>query len=125
MSLHAEWTRFVVVGAVNTAVGYGLYAACIFAGTGYAAASAISMIGGILFSHQTTGSLVFRSARKRTLWKFAACYLVVYAFSVALLYAMDAAGVNPYLAGLLAGVPAALLSFTLLKFLVFRTSESG
>jgi putative flippase GtrA len=115
--------RYVLVGAINTAFSYGLYAACIFAGAGYSVASAVSMIGGILFSHQTTGSLVFRSAGRGTLWKFAACYLVVYAFTLALLAAMDAAGIDAYLAGLLAAAPAALLSFTLLKLLVFRGRE--
>jgi putative flippase GtrA len=120
-----QWIRFVVVGGVNTAFSYGLYAACIFAGAGYAVASAVSMLGGILFSHQTTGRLVFRSAGRGTLWKFAACYLVVYGFSVLLLKAMDAAGIDAYLAGLLVAMPAALLSFTLLKLLVFRTREGG
>ena len=117
-----EWIRFVLVGGVNTAFGYSLYAACIYAGTGYAVASAVSMTGGILFSYRTMGGLVFRGARGR-LWKFAGCHLVVYAFSVALLAAMDAAGINPYLAGLLVAAPAALLSYTLQKLLVFRTRE--
>jgi putative flippase GtrA len=115
-----QWVRFVLVGGVNTAFSYGLYAACIFAGLGYVLASAASMLAGILFSHRTTRSLVFRHAGGATLWRFSACYLLVYAFSLLCLQAMDAWGVDPYLAGLLVAVPAALVSFTLLKLLVFR-----
>ena len=117
--------RFVLVGGVNTAFSYALYAACIFAGAGYAAACAASMLGGILFSYQTTGRLVFRDATRASLGRFAGCYLVVYAFSVAFLKAMDALGVDPYLSGLVVAMPAAVLSFTLLKLLVFRVRRSG
>lgn len=116
--------RFVLVGGVNTAFSYALYATCIFAGAGYAAACAASMLGGILFSYKTTGSLVFRDASHASLWRFAGCYLIVYGFSLAFLKAMDVLGVDPYLSGLVVAIPAALLSFTLLKLLVFRAPGS-
>jgi putative flippase GtrA len=123
--LLAEWMRFVLVGGINTAFGYGVYAAGIYAGAGYAVASAISMIAGVLFNYYTTGGLVFRGASSASLLRFTVCYAVVYLFSVALLAQMDAAGIDPYLAGILVGMPAALLSYLLLKLLVFRRKASS
>lgn len=116
--------RFVLVGGVNTAFSYGVYAACIYAGAGYAAASAVSMIAGILWSYRTTGGLVFR-ATGGSLARFAACYGIVYLFSVALLAVMDAFGINAYLSGLLVAAPAAALSYALLKLLVFNRRQGA
>lgn len=112
--------RFLLTGAVNTAFSYAVYAACIFAGAGYALASAASMTGGILFSYQTASSLVFRGPHRRSLARYALCYLAVYGFSLVLLWTMDAFGIDPYLAGLVVAVPSAILSFALLKLFVFR-----
>ena len=120
-----EWIRFVLVGGINTAFSYGVYAAGIYAGAGYAVASAASMIAGVLFSYRTTRGLVFRRAASASLPWFIACYAVVYVFSVILLEQMDSMGVDPYLSGLLVAIPAAVLSFLLLKLLVFRRRQGG
>lgn len=122
--LWREWIRFVLVGGMNTAFSYGVYAACIYAGAGYALASAVSMTTGILFSYQTTGGLVFRAAGA-SLLRFIACYAVVYVFSVILLAQMDSLGIDPYLSGILVAVPAAALSYLLLKLFVFRPRQGG
>jgi putative flippase GtrA len=123
--LFHEWIRFILVGAINTAFSYGVYASAIYVGAGYALASAVSMIAGVLFSYQTTGGLVFRRAAGGSLSRFVACYVFVYIFSVILLAQMDAAGINPYLSGILVAVPAALVSYLLLKLLVFRAKRDG
>jgi putative flippase GtrA len=112
------------VGGVNTAFSYSIYAACIYAGAGYAIASAVSMIAGILFSYRTTGGLVFRDAARGSLLRFIVCYALVYAFSVMLLGQMDSLGISPYVSGILVAIPAAMLSFALLKLLVFRRRGS-
>ncbi len=114
--------RFLLTGTVNTAFSYAVYAAFIYAGTGYALASAASMAGGILFSYQTARNLVFRGPHRRSLARYVLCYLVVYGFSVALLATLDSFGTDPYLAGLLVAAPSAILSFALLKRFVFRPS---
>lgn len=123
-SLH-QGIRFVLVGGLNTAFSYVVYAACIFIGAGYALASAASMAGGIVFSHMTTGRLVFAGASRGSLLRFAACYLAVYAFTLALLMLLDSLGVDPYLSGLIVAAPGALVSFVLLKLVVFRAQGAG
>lgn len=112
--------RFVLVGGVNTAFSYVVYAACIFMGAGYALASAASMAIGIVFSHMTNGRLVFSGTSRGSLARFAASYLLVYGFTLLLLHALDRLGVDPYLSGLIVALPGAVVSFVLLKLLVFR-----
>jgi putative flippase GtrA len=115
-----EGVRFVLVGGVNTAFSYAIYAAFIFIGAGYALASAASMAGGILFSYKTTRSLVFLGANRGSLLRFVACYALVYAFAVLLLEVLGSFGVDPYVSGLIVAVPGAVLSFSLMKLFVFR-----
>jgi putative flippase GtrA len=117
--------RFVVTGGINTAFGYGIYAACIYLGAGYAIASGASIVCGILFSYKTTSAVVFGRGYRGSLARFIGCYVIVYLFSVLILNAMDAFGINPYLAGLLAAPPCAVLSFALLKLFVFRAGNDG
>jgi putative flippase GtrA len=120
-----QGVRFVLTGAINTGFSYCIYAACIFAGAGYALASAASLAGGILFSYKTTSHLVFPQADGGSLPRYLGCYAVVYGFNVLLLKMLDSLGIDPYVCGLIAAVPTAVLSFALLKLLVFRTQGSA
>lgn len=120
--LFLEWLRFLAVGGMNTAVGYGLYALCFWFWGNYVAATAVSMVGGVLFNYRTTGALVF-AKRDGSFLRFIGCYVVMLALNVVLLKLLDDRGVNPYLAGLIVAVPAAVLSFVLLRTFVFRASR--
>jgi putative flippase GtrA len=117
--------RFLVTGGVNTAFGYGIYAACIYLGAGYAIASGVSIVCGVLFSYKTTSALVFGRGYRGSLARYLGSYVIVYAFSVLILKTMDARGINAYLAGVLAAPPCAVLSFALLKLFVFRAGRHG
>lgn len=117
--------RFVVTGGINTTFGYGIYAACIYLGTGYAIASGVSIVCGVLFSYKTTGAMVFGRGYRGSLARYIGSYAIVYAFSVLILKTMDALGINAYLAGVLAALPCAVLSFALLKLFVFRAGHHG
>ena len=117
--------RFLVTGGINTAFGYGIYAACIYLGAGYAIASGVSIVCGVLFSYKTTSAMVFGRGYRGSLARYLGSYAIVYAFSVLILRTLDGFGVNPYLAGVLAAPPCAVLSFALLKLFVFRTERHG
>ena len=118
-------TRFLLTGTVNTAFSYGIYAACIYLGAGYAIASGVSIVGGILFSYKTTSAVVFGRGYRGSLVRYIGCYAIVYVFSVLILETMDGFGINAYLAGVLAAPPCAVLSFALLKLFVFRSESSA
>lgn len=115
--------RFLVTGGINTAFGYGIYAACIYLGAGYAIASGVSIVCGLLFSYKTTSAMVFGPGYRGSLVRYLGSYAIVYAFSVLILQTLDGFGVNPYLAGVLAAPPCAVLSFALLKLFVFRAGD--
>ena len=117
--LFFQWVRFVIVGCMNTVFGYGLYALCFWLWGDYVAATAVTMIGGVLFNYRTIGAVVF-AKHHGSFARFIGCYLLVFALSVMLLKLLDTKGVNPYLAGLIVAFPAALLSFMLLRTCVFR-----
>src|SRR6266852_1367667 len=117
--------RFVVTGGINTAFSYGIYALCIFLDAGYAIASGVSIVCGILFSYKTTSAVVFGRGYRGSLARYVGSYAVVYLFSVLILKTMDEFGVNAYLAGVLAAPPCAVLSFALLKLFVFRARRDG
>src|SRR5689334_8787569 len=79
--MRQQATRFLLTGGVNTAFGYGIYAACIYLGAGYALASAASIVCGVLFSYATMSAMVF-SGHRGSLARYIASYAVVYLFSL-------------------------------------------
>jgi putative flippase GtrA len=117
--------RFVVTGGINTAFSYGIYALCIYLGAGYAIASGVSIVCGVLFSYKTTSAMVFGRGYRGSLVRYIGSTVIVYLFSVLILKTMDEFGINAYLAGVLAAPPCAVLSFALLKLFVFRAGHDG
>src|SRR5258708_38627722 len=107
--------RFVVTGGINTAFGYGIYAACIYLGAGYAIASGASVVCGILFSYKTTSAVVFGRGYRGSLARFIGWYVVVCLVSVLILNAIDAFGVHPSLARVPAAPPGSVRSLPLRK----------
>src|SRR5207237_2663656 len=95
-------TRFLLSGGVITAFSYSVYAACIYLGAGYAIASGVSIVCGILFSYKTTSTVVFGRGYRGSLARYIGCYAIVYAFSVLILDTMDGFGINASAARVLA-----------------------
>ncbi len=116
----SRFVRFLVVGGLNTAFGYGVFALALFLGAHYAIAATLSTVLGVLFNFVTTGSLVFRRAEGARLHRFVAVYVVTWAAGVLALKAARALDVDLYLAGLILLLPSAGLSFLLLRTFVFQ-----
>ncbi|ADV47280.1 GtrA family protein [Nitratifractor salsuginis] len=114
-----QFHRFIAVGVLNTAVGYGLFAFFIFLGLHYALASLLATILGILFNFHTIGKIVFGCHDYRLMVRFFAVYGITYLLSIAFLAVFDFLGVNMYLAGALLLAPMAVISFLLNKYFVF------
>jgi putative flippase GtrA len=115
-----QFVRFVLVGVLNTAFGYGVYAAMLYLGFSYPIASLTSLLLGILFSFQTQGRLVFGDPRQRLLPRFALAWAVIYALNLGLIASFVRFGLDAYTAGALALVPTVVLSYLVQKFIVFR-----
>jgi putative flippase GtrA len=110
---------FLLVGALNTAVGYGLFAAFIFLGADTTLALSAATTLGVLFNFKSIGRLVFASGNVRLLPRFVGIYAVQFGVNLLALKALERAGASPLLAQLLILPPLAILSFIMMRHFVF------
>lgn len=115
-----QFIRFLLVGAVNTAVGYALFAAFILLGLHYGIATALATVLGVLWNFQTIGRVVFASRDRSLLLRFASVYAVSYVLNVAILRAFEATRVHVLVVQAALVLPMAALAFTLHRRFVFR-----
>lgn len=118
--LDATFVRFVLVGIMNSAFGYGCFALFLYLGLHYTAALLLATIVGVLFNFKSTGALVFGSRENHLIFRFIACYAVVYLVNIAGIKVFSSQGVAPYVSGAILIVPMAVLAFVLNKRFVFN-----
>ena len=95
---HDRVVSFLLVGVLNTVVGYSLFV-IIFVATGsHRLAIVIATILGILFNFFTTGRVVFGNPSARRLIPFALGYALTMAVNLALLELLVRIGMHPLLA---------------------------
>jgi putative flippase GtrA len=112
--------RFLLVGGINTLVGYGIFALFIFLGLHYTLASLLGTLLSILFNYFSTGRLVFREKGLGKIPRFYLGYLVGYLISLCALFALDRLGVDTYLAGAITILAMVPINYFLNKNMVFR-----
>lgn len=113
--------RFLLVGGLNTAFGYGLFALFTWGGLAYPLAIALATVLGVLFNFQTTRRLVFDGGGGLDrLWRFVGVYGLIYVLNVAAVAVLLRVGLNIYLANALAMAPLVAASFLLQRSFVFR-----
>lgn len=115
-----RFLHFLLIGALNTAVGYGLFVLFLWLGLHYALAAAFATVLGVLFNFKSTGGIVFKSKDNARLPWFVGVYVVVYLINVAGLALLQRTGTPPWLGGLLLILPCAMVSYFLNSRLVFR-----
>lgn len=111
--------RYYITGVVNTAFGYGMFAAMIAAGTPLFAAQLVSHCLGVAFNYVTFSRFAFRS-RRASKARFALSYAVNYLISLVLLYAVSHVLTSPYAAGLVTTLTVSMLNYFVLRRLVFH-----
>ena len=121
--MNRQFMRFLMIGVLNTAFGYFLFALLIFLGLHYAVASLLATILGVLFNFKTTGRFVFDNRNNSLLGKFFMVYAIVYSCNVGLLKILDGFSISMYVAGALVLLPLALLSYFLNKQFVFEVKK--
>ena len=115
----ARFLRFLLVGVLNTAFGYGVFVGCLWLGLHYAVAAAVATVLGVLFNFKSTGRLVFRSRGAGRLHLFVSVYVVTYVINVLALGIMLRFGIPEWLGGLIMILPSAILSYALNSRYVF------
>lgn len=123
---HIDWKfiKFLFVGGLNTLFGYGILALFTFLNFHYTVSTFLATVLGILFNFKTTGSIVFKNHDNKLILKFIMVYGIVYVISISCLKGMLLLGSkNMYINYLILLLPCALLSFCLMKTMVFKTKE--
>ena len=121
LTLDNHFIRFILVGILNTMVGYGLFALFIYLGLHYSLAVLFSTILGILFNFKSIGKLVFNSNNNERIYHFIGVYVLLYLLNVSGLWGLSSIGMeNMYVAGAILLAPLAIISFILNKNFVFN-----
>ena len=106
-----SFMRFALVGVLNTAFGYTLFAILSLSGLPPQAALVISFSIGVLWNFMTHARLVFYSGGLGRLPYYVLSYLMVYAFNALSLEGLLSLGLQPIAAQGLIVLPAAILAF--------------
>ena len=118
--LKKQLINFLIVGMINTIVGYSLYVFFIYLGVNYALAIFFSTILGVLFNFKTIGKFVFENDDNSLLTKFFLAYVITFVINVSIVFKLRNFGYDDYTAGLIAIIISAIISFVLTKYLVFK-----
>lgn len=108
-----------MVGAVNTAFGYSVFAVLILLHLHYTVAALLSTICGVLFNFKTTGVLVFKNKDNRLILRFFGAYLITYLLTIGLLKIFNLYDVSNLVGGAIIALPMAFISFSLTRKFVF------
>lgn len=114
-----RWLRFFLVGGLNTAASYAVYAALLAVGLSYPLANLGGLIFGIVFSFHTHSAYVFKRSGAWRFPRFLAIWAGLYGLNTMLIGGFIRLGLDAYWAGALAIPPMALLSYLAQKKLVF------
>jgi putative flippase GtrA len=117
-----RFIRFVVVGAINSIVGFSAFTVILLLGAPAWIAIAGGNVLGIVFNFFSTGGVVFRDLSLSNMPRFVACSLLLLALNVCL---MD--WLSPLIGGrivtqALLTAPLAVVSYLGMTKLVFRGS---
>jgi putative flippase GtrA len=123
--LHNKIIRFFLVGGLNTAFGYGLFALLIYMGLHYVLASFICTILGIIFNFKTIGSLVFNNKDNMFIFKFLGVYGINYVLGILFLAIFKYFGINEYIGGAIIIVPMGLFGYVLFHYFVFNKTNAS
>lgn len=119
--LDTQFIRFLLVGALNTAFGYGVFAALVLSNMDSGLALLCATLAGIIFNFFTTGGLVFRAAPGPVQFlRFFALYAVLYALNLACLKGLEALHLHPLAAQAILLPLFVIISYFLNKHVVFR-----
>jgi putative flippase GtrA len=117
--------RFLLIGVLNTAVGFLVFSVTAFLTQGNIAVSlASNILVGVFFNFLTYGLGVFNTLGKVQFLKFVIAYLFLYLLNYAALFFLRGYGLNIYLAQLINIVYLAPLSYLIFSRIVFVHKSS-
>lgn len=122
--LDRQFLKFLLVGGMNTLVGYLVFSLFLFLNFHYTLASFFALIFGILFNFKTHGLLVFGSRDNTLIFRYVISWGFIYMIAITCLAGFEWCGINLYIANALLMPPLAVLAFFInLKF-VFQENRT-
>ena len=115
-----RFMRFILIGILNTAFGYSLYALLIFLGLRFDLAILISTVLGVFFNFKTTGILVFNNRRNNLIFRYFGIYAIIYLINVILIWLMLKSAINSYLAQAFVTPVLVIFSYAMQRDFVFK-----
>lgn len=114
--------KYLLVGVLNTAVGFGLIFTLMFLGFSPLLANALGYAFGIVFSYFLNSIFTFKAKKKSLsgLVKFILAMGLAWLVNAGVLELALSLKMNPYLAQVLAGLSYTASGYLLSKFVVFR-----
>lgn len=119
-----QFIKFLIVGGVNTAFGYALFAVFVLSGLSSGVALIAATGLGTVFNFASTGNVVFKSSAPVLLPRFLMVYVAQFIVNLALLRALEKIGVHPLAAQAILLPIIAVLTFVGLRHFVFAGGRS-
>lgn len=118
-----EGSKFILVGAINTAIGYGCYALLVAIGLNFFVSSIFSQIVGTANSYLWNKYFTFKRKERSVseILRFCAVYAVCFGVNTLILFALiNGEKQNKYIAGVVALSVTTLISFLGHRFFSFK-----
>lgn len=114
-----ELIFFFLIAGVNTLFGYALFALLIYLKLNLYLATALAMVGGIIFNFNTYGRLVFKNFIWNKIFGFTGIYAFTYVINIVLIKILSKQIDSLYIVQLILVVPIGLMVYFLNKRYVF------
>jgi len=119
-----ELIAFFVIAGINTVFGYLLFALLIYLDLNLYLATALAMVGGVIFNFNTYGRFVFKNFAWRKIFAFTLIYGFTCAVNIILIKLLSRSIENIYLVQLILVVPIGLMVYFLNKRFVFKETKN-
>jgi hypothetical protein len=114
-----QFVRFLVAGIGVTVVSYAAYAGGLAAGLSFRLASLLALLIGVAAGFVAHGRVSFMARLQGRFWRFAAACATLYFANITLIELLGWAGLDIYVAGLVAAALLAPAAFLLQRHMVF------
>jgi len=121
--LDVRFIKFLMVGALNTLFGLGIYALLIHAGVPIWSALIGGNVAGIVFNFFTTGHLIFSTVAVSRAPRFVVAYLACYAINYLALAGFAWLHMGPIESQVVLTPFMAVVSYVLMSRYVFRSDQ--
>ena len=122
MKINPLFIRYLLVGMLNTAFGYAVFAVLIFLNLHYTLALFFATVAGIFFNFRTFGRFVFNQPDWRLIWRFFAVYGLLYVINVGCVFMLMTYIDNIYAANTVTLIFIAGLGFLLNRRFVYANN---